>query len=136
MTKHGAHLFSRKFADIGNTVKHQLEGGVYKIRQWAHIISAHPLPGPGIISGLKQVRRTRVLENLSKSHHSTSLVDGNLEGKKGTSKRTRGNMGRSLFSRHAPESKVITSHVAVVVVGVMVVVEATTQKNMAARPRR
>ncbi|KAI9552417.1 hypothetical protein GHT06_022783 [Daphnia sinensis] len=49
-----AHEFllmeDRKFADIANTVQQQFHGGVYRISEWADLITAHPLPGPEMIT--------------------------------------------------------------------------------------
>lgn len=47
----------RKFADIGNTFKHQFTSGIFKIRDWADIVTLHGLVGEGQIRQFSQLKR-------------------------------------------------------------------------------
>ncbi|KAF4523037.1 hypothetical protein B566_EDAN012766 [Ephemera danica] len=44
----------RKFADIGSIVAQQYKGGVFEIIRWADLVTAHALPGKGMLQGLQQ----------------------------------------------------------------------------------
>ncbi|XP_066594788.1 uridine 5'-monophosphate synthase-like [Prorops nasuta] len=43
----------RKFGDIGNTVSLQYSKGIYRIAEWADLITVHAVAGPGVINSLK-----------------------------------------------------------------------------------
>ncbi|KAJ8730275.1 hypothetical protein PYW07_017313 [Mythimna separata] len=45
-------LEDRKYADIGNTVSLQYLKGLYKVGEWADCVTAHSLPGEGILKAL------------------------------------------------------------------------------------
>jgi len=45
----------RKFGDIGGVVMQQYAGGNIRIADWAHFVTVHAVPGPGIIDSLGKV---------------------------------------------------------------------------------
>ena len=54
--KHNFLLFEdRKFADIGQIVQRQYHSGIYKISDWADIVTIHALAGEESIKALKQI---------------------------------------------------------------------------------
>jgi len=49
------NVTDRKFADIGQTVSSQYCGGLLSMSEWSDFVTVHSLPGPGVISALRQV---------------------------------------------------------------------------------
>jgi uridine monophosphate synthetase len=49
----------RKFADIGNTVELQYTKGIYKIMEWAHLVTIHSLPGPFPLQSIRDTSKVK-----------------------------------------------------------------------------
>lgn len=70
----------RKFADIGNTVALQYGSGVYKIANWADLVTAHTVSGRSVLQGLKsalkpEVAKPRAVFLLAEMSATGNLID-------------------------------------------------------------
>lgn len=71
----------RKFGDIGHAVSLQYERGVYNIVEWADLITAHGIAGPGMLKGLEKatanVLKERAAFLVAEMSSSGTLTKGN-----------------------------------------------------------
>ena len=76
--KHNFLIFEdRKFADIGNTVRHQYQGGVYNISDWAEFVTVHMIAGEHILNGLFDNIQNRSSFLLAKMSAKNNLISEN-----------------------------------------------------------
>lgn len=71
-------LEDSKFTDIGAISQMQYEQGIYRIANWAHLVTASALPGHGIVKGLRKVglQMGRGMLMLAEFSSSGSLAKG------------------------------------------------------------
>ncbi len=73
--KHSFLIFEdRKFADIGNTVKHQYRNGIYKIEEWADFVTIHGVAGPGTLTGIMEGTKNRGAFLLARMSSCNNLI--------------------------------------------------------------
>jgi len=64
----------RKFADIGNTVRAQYRGGLYRIADWAEFVTVHMISGEAILKGLFEGLENRSSFLLAKMSSKDNLI--------------------------------------------------------------
>ncbi|MFO7896574.1 MAG: orotidine-5'-phosphate decarboxylase [Candidatus Cloacimonadales bacterium] len=65
----------RKFADIGNTVRHQFRNGIYKIADWAEYVTVHMVAGELILKGLFEGMEDRAAFVLARMSSKGNLLN-------------------------------------------------------------
>jgi len=65
----------RKFADIGNTVRKQYRGGIYRIADWSDVVTVHGIPGEGILQGLFEGLKCKAGFLLAKMSSKANLMN-------------------------------------------------------------
>lgn len=63
----------RKFADIGNTISYQFHNGIYKISDWADIVTVHAISGGDILNQFTDVGILLIAQMSNKNN----LIDSN-----------------------------------------------------------
>ncbi len=75
--KHNFLIFEdRKFADIGMIAAKQFEGGIYKISNWADLVTVHTISGGGTLDALKSVSNNVGFILLAQMSSKGSLANG------------------------------------------------------------
>lgn len=67
----------RKFADIGNTVRMQYRGGIYKIAEWSEFVTVHAIAGEAILNGLFDGTENRSSFLLARMSAKNNLITEN-----------------------------------------------------------
>lgn len=69
----------RKFCDIGSTAQKQFTSGIYKIADWANLVTAHAISGSGIIQIVnhKHAQKKHAIVLIASMSSANNLIDEN-----------------------------------------------------------
>ncbi len=67
-------LEDRKFADIGTIAKNQLTGGIYKISDWADLITVHSIAGEGFLDAIRSINNKPACFLIAQMSSNGSLI--------------------------------------------------------------